>query len=80
MATKLKKLAVYFKNLMLEHHLIDLVPIETVPNWRNGGSGRDSISKDLDRVIVSEILLNDVGRFRSWVEIPFVLDHAPTTV
>jgi hypothetical protein len=50
------------------------------PTWRNGRSGRDSISKGLDRVIVSEILLNDVGRFRSWVEIPFVSDHAPVAV
>ena len=67
-------------NMMLEHHLIDLVPVETVPTWRNGRSGRDNISKGLDRVIVSKILLNDVGRFRSWVEIPFVSNHAPVAV
>jgi hypothetical protein len=31
-------------------------------------------------LIVSEILLTDVGRFRSWVDLPFVSDHAPVVV
>jgi hypothetical protein len=63
--------------MMLDHHLIDLLPDEIVPTWRNGRSGLDSISKCLDRVLASESLLNDVGRFRSWVDLPFVSDHAP---
>ena len=78
--TKLVKLAEYFKDMMLEHHLIDLVPVETILTWRNGRSGTDSISKCLDRVIVLKNLLTDVGRFRSWVDLPFVLDHAPVVV
>jgi len=65
---------------MLEHHLIDLVPVEIVSTWRNSRSGRDSISNRPDRVIVLEILLTDVGRFRSWVDLPFVSDHAPVAV
>jgi hypothetical protein len=31
----------------------------------------------LDRFLVTEDLVLDVQIFRSWVEFPFVLDHAP---
>jgi hypothetical protein len=41
--TKLDKLAEYFKDMILEHHLIDLVPVETILAWRNGRSGTNSI-------------------------------------
>jgi endonuclease/exonuclease/phosphatase family metal-dependent hydrolase len=78
--TQLDKLAEYFKDMMLEHHLIDLVPVEIVPTWRNSRSGRHSISKRPHRVIVLEILLTDVGRFCRWVDLPFVSDHAPVAV
>jgi hypothetical protein len=45
--------------------------------WRNGRTGVDSISKRLDRVLLSEDILASVGLYRSWVEYPFVSDHAP---
>jgi len=63
--------------MILDHHLIDLLPDEVVPTWRNDRIGLDSISKRLDRVLVSEILPSDVGRFQTWVDLPFVSNHAP---
>jgi len=35
------------------------------------------IARRLDRVLVSGDLLFDVGHYRSWVELPFIYDHAP---
>lgn len=67
----------YFKCMILDHHLIDLLPDEVVPTWRNGRIGMDSISKNLDQGLVLESLLNDVGMFQTWIDLPFVSDHAP---
>jgi hypothetical protein len=41
---------------------------------------RDCISKCLDRILVSESLLTNVGRYQSWVDLPFVSDHALVVV
>jgi hypothetical protein len=70
-------LAVFFKDLFANNHLVDVVPAELVPTWRNGRSGVDGIQKRLDRVYVSEAILNESARYRSWVELPFISDHAP---
>jgi hypothetical protein len=48
-----------------------------VPTWRNGRSGQEAIARRLDRCMVSEGLLAAVGLSRSWVEYPFISDHAP---
>jgi hypothetical protein len=44
---------------------------------RNGRLGVHAIAKRLDRCIVSEGLLSTSGLYRSWVEYPFIYDHAP---
>jgi hypothetical protein len=56
---------------------VDVKPSEVVPTWRNGRFGVDGIQKILDRVYASEELLNESAYFRSWVELPFISDHAP---
>jgi hypothetical protein len=76
----LDKLADYFKDLMLAHHLIDLAPVAPTPTWRNDMGGLDLISKRLDHVLISEYILREIGRHRAWVELPFVSDHAPVVV
>jgi hypothetical protein len=43
-------------------------------------SGLDAIWKRLDRFLVSEDLLSSVEIYRSWVEYPFVSDHAPVII
>jgi hypothetical protein len=48
-----------------------------VPTWRNGRVGQDSIARRLDRFLVSEDLLIASGLYNSWVELPFISDHAP---
>jgi hypothetical protein len=67
----------YFKLLIQDHQLVDLVPDDVVPTWRNGRTGGAGIAKILDRILAVESLLNDEGRYRSWVELPYVSDHAP---
>jgi hypothetical protein len=69
--------ATFFRDLFLRHHLVDVKPVEVVPTWRNCRIGADGIQKRLDRVYASAELLNDSTLFRSWVDHPFISDHAP---
>jgi hypothetical protein len=71
------QLAGFFNSLFQTHKLIDVQPDKLVPTWRNGRSGTDSIAKRLDRFLVSEDLLLEVRLYRTWVEFPYVSDHAP---
>jgi hypothetical protein len=76
-STSLGSLAGYFKAFFLNNKLIDIVPGKVVPTWRNGRSRADYIAKRLDRTFISEDFLDLVGIYRSWVEYPFISDHAP---
>jgi hypothetical protein len=40
----------------------------------------DRISKRLDRFLIAEELLLGIGVYRSWVEYPFISDHAPILI
>jgi hypothetical protein len=71
------QLASFFGTLFLSHKLIDVHPDKLVPTWRNGCTGSNFIAKRLDRFLVAEDLLLDGRLFHSWVEYPFVSDHAP---
>jgi hypothetical protein len=70
-------MADFFKNLFANNQLVDVKPTVLMPTWRNGRRGVEEIQKRLDRVYVSETILCDAARYRSWVELPFVSDHAP---
>jgi hypothetical protein len=72
----LDPLAVFFKEIFLKNQLVDIPPAEVVPTWRNGRIGVEEISKRLDRVYVSEDLISSSVRYRSWVDYPFISDHA----
>jgi hypothetical protein len=63
--------------MIKDHLLVDLAPDVLVPTWRNGRVGGAGIAKRLDHILVAESLLIDEGRYRSWVELPFISDHAP---
>jgi hypothetical protein len=71
------QLSSFFGTLFLSHKLIDVLPDKLVLTWRNGRTGSNFIEKRLDRFLVAEDLLLDGRLFRSWVEFPFVSDHAP---
>jgi hypothetical protein len=70
-------LADYYKLLLQSKNLVDLRPDKVVPTWRNGRKGAHAIAKRLERCIVSEGLLFECGLYRTWVEYPFISDHAP---
>jgi hypothetical protein len=71
------QLSGFFNSLFQAHKLIDVQPDKVVPTWRNGRSGYEAITKRLDRFLVSEDLLLEVRLYRTWVEYPYVSDHAP---
>jgi len=66
-----------FNSIFQTHNLIDLHLDKLTSTWCNVRSGTDFIAKRLDRFMVSEGLLLNIKLYRSWVEFPFVLDHAP---
>jgi len=70
-------LADYYKSLLISKSLVNLCPDKVVPTWQNGHQGTQAIAKRLDRCIISEGLLSVCGIYRSWVEYPFISDHAP---
>jgi hypothetical protein len=74
--TSLDPLALFFKDLFSRNHLIDIMPVEVTPTWRNGRFGVEEIVKRLDRILVSEDLFTTFDRFRTWVEFPYISDHA----
>jgi hypothetical protein len=57
--------------------LVDLKPTKLVPTWRNGRVGLSVVARRLDRCLVSEGSLSTLGLSRTWVEYPFISDHAP---
>jgi exonuclease III len=71
-------LAGFFKSLFLKNSLVDVLPSEIVPTWRNDRAGIDSISKRLDRFLIAEELLATLLRgLGLGFNIPFLSDHAP---
>jgi hypothetical protein len=64
-------MAGFFKDLFVKNKLVDIMPAEIVPTWRNGRDGNDSIEKILDHFYVAEDLLVTSQRYRSWVEFPY---------
>jgi hypothetical protein len=48
-----------------------------VPTWRNGRIGVDEILKRLDRIYVSEDIISSSVRYKTWVDYPYISDHAP---
>jgi hypothetical protein len=70
-------LSVYFKSLFQRHSLIDVIPNKPLPTWKNGRASVESISKRLDRFYIAEELLVSSQKYRSWVQLPFISDHAP---
>jgi hypothetical protein len=71
---------VFFRDLLTSLKLVDLKPTKLVPTWRNGHAGQFAIARRLDRCLVSEGSLSTMGLSRSWVEYPFISDHAPILI
>jgi hypothetical protein len=66
----------FFKQLFYKNSLTDLEPAELLPTWRNGRQGAASISKRLDRFLISEEVLSPSRSYRAWVNLPYLSDHA----
>jgi exonuclease III len=76
-STQPNQLAGFFKELFLDNGLVDILPDNVVPSWRNDRSRSESIMKRLDMVFVVADFLRTIGRYRSWVAYPYISDHAP---
>jgi hypothetical protein len=66
-----------FKRIFDTNNLIDIRPCRLTPTWRNGRTGPAAIARRLDRFLVAESIVSSSGFPSSWVEFPFVSDHAP---
>lgn len=56
--------------------LVDLKPTKLVPTWHNGRVGLSVVARSLDRCLVSKVSLYTLSLSRTWVEYPFISDHA----
>jgi hypothetical protein len=56
---------------------LDIRPAVLSPTWRNGRSGQHAIARRLDRFFASANFLASIGQVSSWVEFPYISDHAP---
>jgi hypothetical protein len=72
----LDPLVSFFKELFSMHSLVDVHSTKLSPTWCNGRIGEAEILKRLDRVYILEELLMDSTHYRSWMETPFISDHA----
>jgi hypothetical protein len=55
----------HFTTLFLAHDLVDYAPDILAPTWHNGRVGSYSISKRLDRFLISEHLVSSKDRIRT---------------
>jgi endonuclease/exonuclease/phosphatase family metal-dependent hydrolase len=67
----------YFNSLFQSHDLVDLHLEFLAPTWCNGKYGSTYISKWLDHFFIAESLIYVDDKIRSWVDSPFLSDHAP---
>jgi hypothetical protein len=75
-----RSLGRFFISLFQMHRLVDFPPDVLIPTWRNGRVGSEYIAKRLDRFYLSESLSTTDGRIRSWVNTPYLSDHAPIII
>jgi hypothetical protein len=54
---------------ILGYDVFGIEPIQLVSTWRNSRSGREGISKRLDRFLVAKKILEDIDRLKTWVGI-----------
>eukprot|EP01018_Ginkgo_biloba_P022601 Gb_35090 [translate_table: standard] len=52
-------------------------PIKRKPTWRNNRGGKDGVAKRLDRFLVSEVIMVEAERIRSWIDSGGGYDHNP---
>ena len=68
-------LGLYLCQLLLRHGLMDVPLAKIMPTWWNGCVEDARVCKRLDRVIITELLVDNVDRFRSWVIQSSISDH-----
>jgi len=66
----------HYKALFNKNNLFDIIPDKLVLTWRNGRTGNVAIAHRLDRFLVAEDIIYEIGLYRSWLEYPFIFDHA----
>lgn len=62
---RLDPLAIFFMQMFEEMRLYDLKPLKLVPKSRNYISWKDRISNRLDRFMVAENIMQEVGKMKS---------------
>ena len=63
--TQVGNLDEYYNDLFSSRKLIDIKPNKPIPTWRNGRQGMEEVLRCLDKFLVSEDVLLDLGLHRS---------------
>jgi hypothetical protein len=67
-----------YRDLFNSFNLIDVLPINLVPTWRNGRRGAEAIAKRLDRFLISETFFHSTASPRPESSSPFSLTTRPS--
>jgi hypothetical protein len=70
-------LAGFFKELFAKNHLVDIQPAELCQLGAMAEAGVRGYKSVWIEFLFQHLFLGDTVRYRSWVELPFISDHAP---
>jgi len=73
--SRLDPLADYFFGLFDAVGLVDVIPKQLGPTWRNGRVGGDGVSKRLDRFLINNHFNEGKFRSKSWTINSLISDH-----
>ena len=65
-STRWDPLADFFRDFMDEVGVVDICPDPLSPTWRNNRIVSEGVAKRLDRFLITEQLVEKLGRFRVW--------------
>jgi hypothetical protein len=66
-----------FKDLFKAFNLIDILPTNLAPTWRNGRRGSEAVASRLDRFLISESFFTSSAFPSPGPALPFFSDHTP---
>ena len=75
--TKMDPLCNYCVEMMGVANLVDMVPAPLVPTWCNRRMGLARLVKRLDIFLVCESLLQNIDKYRTWVDMERFSNHHP---
>lgn len=69
-----------FRDALLAHNFLDILPVEMAPTWENGHTSVAYVAKRLDHILMHEHLISLFGDVQKKIISNFLSDHGPITL